>query len=190
MRMPPERIFVNPLTLRRCKYGSVEYVRADIYARELSQLARESLDREKKLAKLEAEVMALKNASANFDLVAILAKATPGDTLAFCRVCLLVEPAVRECLLRRSWDKDTIDQFMQDCRTKVEIAALKERFEWQPIETAPKDGTWCLIWLIYNAAVVAFWDEEDQGWYGIGNKIKPDEVTHWMPMPEPPKEGE
>lgn len=41
--------------------GTVEYVRADVHAKELSQLAIESKDRELALAKLEAEVLAVKD---------------------------------------------------------------------------------------------------------------------------------
>lgn len=29
----------------------------------------------------------------------------------------------------------------------------------------------------------------DGTWKAIGHKIKPSSVRHWMPMPEPPKEG-
>ena len=30
----------------------------------------------------------------------------------------------------------------------------------------------------------------DGTWKAIGHKIKPSSVRHWMPMPEPPKDGE
>lgn len=41
--------------------GTVEYVRADIYAKELTALAIESKERELALAKLEAEVIAIRD---------------------------------------------------------------------------------------------------------------------------------
>ena len=67
--------------------------------------------------------------------------------------------------------------------------------EWQPIETAPKDGTvfvswapdelhseggyWCLLyWEGKNySAFVEYWDGEPPG----------AEPKHWMSLPEPPQ---
>lgn len=67
--------------------------------------------------------------------------------------------------------------------------------EWNPIETAPRDGTVILAcninyvtyspiairWQTYhpNSAGKITWRTLD-GWKA--------EVTHWMPLPEPPKE--
>lgn len=76
--------------------------------------------------------------------------------------------------------------------------------EWQPIATAPKDGSWVLL----SGGYIDYgWDAEDNphcvvgqsyasrnwgdcwqfawydsGYYGIYNN-----PTHWMPLPEPPK---
>lgn len=63
---------------------------------------------------------------------------------------------------------------------------------WQPMETAPMDGSEILIWTIFAEQDVAWWDgrgwccgkEEDSGRsYYPGAKL-------WMPLPSPPKEGE
>ena len=58
---------------------------------------------------------------------------------------------------------------------------------WQLIETAPKDGTVIDLW---NAACGC--RVENASWFG-GVWIAPDapiheddDVTHWMPLPEPP----
>lgn len=64
--------------------------------------------------------------------------------------------------------------------------------DWQPIETAPRDGT-----VIIVPGGIAYWRERlnhwegPAGWYTItgfdwpGRPILWD-VTHWMPTPEPP----
>ena len=76
--------------------------------------------------------------------------------------------------------------------------------EWQPIETAPKDGTWILLaggkveddedefrmaiakWTNYLSGRTTDWHWQhcfyDGGYYGSY-----DGPTHWMPLPEPPK---
>lgn len=57
--------------------------------------------------------------------------------------------------------------------------------DWQPIETAPKDGTRILLWgdlpdwdgCFYE---VGYWDES------IGGFTCDVEPTHWQPLPKPP----
>lgn len=63
--------------------------------------------------------------------------------------------------------------------------------EWQPIETAPKDGSW--FWVKRDSQtgpqVSAFaWDESHDMWFaGTGWwQDFPMRFTHWMPMPNPP----
>lgn len=70
--------------------------------------------------------------------------------------------------------------------------------EWQPIETAPKDGTEVLVW--------ALWIDPDTDSFGSGSTFHKARIdkwvrgawwrtkqsphmqpTHWMPLPEPPK---
>jgi len=50
-----------------------------------------------------------------------------------------------------------------------------ERDEWQPIETAPKDGTKVILWLPDFHSV-------EMAWFCV-----PAEASHWMPLPTPPK---
>jgi len=64
--------------------------------------------------------------------------------------------------------------------------------EWQPIETAPKDGSKILGFdPSLLGIVIAQWDGA-LGWYvdkcsqdGLGFECMP--LTHWMPLPNPPK---
>ena len=59
--------------------------------------------------------------------------------------------------------------------------------EWQPIDTAPKDGTRVLLWLVPTAIAMPFgW--RGGRWMGDDYPLNMAEPSHWMPMPEPPKE--
>lgn len=69
-------------------------------------------------------------------------------------------------------------------------AADRQELDWQPISTAPKDGTWMLTWRngIINQTR---WQGEITGggmaWGGKGWQYPDWSLpTHWMPLPEPP----
>jgi len=77
--------------------------------------------------------------------------------------------------------------------------------DWQPIETAPKDGTWVLL---SGGSIYYGWDgetfpphvvaqfiggpkyREEQcwqfAWYDGGYYGEYENPTHWMPLPAPP----
>jgi hypothetical protein len=61
---------------------------------------------------------------------------------------------------------------------------------WQPIDTAPKDGTVVLIHYGTNASPgysgthIAHWDE--CWWSDWGMRLQDTGLTHWMPLPSPP----
>lgn len=88
------------------------------------------------------------------------------------------------------------------------LAAEVERRQWQPIETAPKDGT--AVWVsVDGQPCIGYWDPDDAfsqpKWFvkssfrrrGDGDLSLTDSVfgtyafgvepTHWMPLPEPPE---
>lgn len=56
--------------------------------------------------------------------------------------------------------------------------------EWQPISTAPMNGTWVL--LSNGIAVVAGrWSWHFRGWM-YGADLGPIAATYWQPYPDPP----
>lgn len=66
--------------------------------------------------------------------------------------------------------------------------------DWQPIETAPKDGTnFLAIGGIYHGLpFVARWEPSfysDQPWKLplSASRVYEHCLTHWMPLPEPPE---
>lgn len=66
--------------------------------------------------------------------------------------------------------------------------------EWQPIETAPRDGTWFLGWRPskYEECRVDVWawngfDSRENMFVDAADSICDDhQPTHWMPLPPPP----
>ena len=82
-----------------------------------------------------------------------------------------------------------------------EAADILERFQWRPIESAPRDGTRVLGYgkigfssvmsigtVVFDARV----GPGDGSWIGDPNEAteyQPEvcELTHWMPLPEAPK---
>ena len=67
------------------------------------------------------------------------------------------------------------------------LHAAVEACGWQPIETAPRDGTPVLV-----TGGIAYWREEKSAWFTITGEEYPGRriqwpVTHWMHLPAPPK---
>jgi len=61
--------------------------------------------------------------------------------------------------------------------------------EWQPIETAPKDYTYVLLW-DGSWHWIGIWDEDFGKWEVDGERHEDLIHTHWMPLPPPPKKGD
>ena len=69
--------------------------------------------------------------------------------------------------------------------------------EWQPIETAPKDGTEIMLWRgDWPCPIFAYWDDltdPDRGFWSACESILGDAMdgmvedpSHWMSFPTPP----
>lgn len=61
--------------------------------------------------------------------------------------------------------------------------------QWQPIETAPKDGRIILAGN-ENGTWPAIYRRESVGgdFYELGSDSTPINATHWMPLPQPPED--
>jgi hypothetical protein len=70
--------------------------------------------------------------------------------------------------------------------------------EWQVIETAPRDGTRLFLYLPQTPGYRAAVRQIVIGAFSLTNKkwrvektypgwVQQDRITHWMPLPEPPK---
>lgn len=63
---------------------------------------------------------------------------------------------------------------------------------WQPIETAPKDGTNILVFAIHpyedSYITVCAYCQNYKVFMYNGMTVGHAYLTHWMPLPEPPKE--
>ena len=62
------------------------------------------------------------------------------------------------------------------------IARIRELEEWQPIETAAKDGTRILVKDDEGEIFTANWDSGFQEWYVIGDHTSL-RFTHWRSLP-------
>ena len=107
------------------------------------------------------------------------------------------------------------DNQYSDCNTDFAWLAWQasrrttpDREAWQPIETAPKDGTQVLLsngtdveqgwWIHDEGGIIEHRDMDGRytgqtesdgfiGWWDVSGCMQP-EPTHWMPLPIPPQE--
>lgn len=74
----------------------------------------------------------------------------------------------------------------------AENKKLREALEWWPIETAPKNGTTILLsngtWINFGRWHRHLYGRGSPGWV-INDCGTVERITHWMPLPVPPKEG-
>lgn len=92
--------------------------------------------------------------------------------------------------MERLMEEPTLEEWCSMLHEKVE--RLEKEREWQPIDTAPKDGTGFLAaspdfisegnWHISTC----WWLWGEQKYQMCSSQVIP---THWQPLPPPPKGG-
>ena len=105
---------------------------------------------------------------------------------------IFIHPTER-CPVSKVWNRGEWKDHDSGAHGDMEYIRADLVSQWQPIETAPKDGTkilgawpqlrkhkWWTIQPIffYYGAWIHGWDEDED------LALHP---THWMPLPEPPK---
>ncbi len=102
------------------------------------------------------------------------------------RVGNILKPEVNASIYMR--DKNDALQ-TENTALRAELEELKKANEWQPIETASRDGTGILVYDGDQIIVVCFMNEKWSIGTEDGHRLylinKP---THWHPLPTPPEE--
>jgi hypothetical protein len=95
--------------------------------------------------------------------------------------------------LERYPDLDpNLDDAFDELRSAFNAGAASQAMTWQPIETAPKDGTVIDLWAVcghdYSGrAENQYWNKKRRVWvHTHGGDLSPFYVTHWMPIPDAP----
>lgn len=103
----------------------------------------------------------------------------------------------RKSYMAGDYDNDALVQCalaaLQTASTPASEGEIIERCagQWQPIETAPKDGTWFLAFQTDDIYPCQWHVEEPgegpgrEGWLDLFNQSL-EAPTHWMPLPEAP----
>lgn len=97
-------------------------------------------------------------------------------------------------------DYPEVAQVLMDYARAAVLADRERREGWQPIETAPRDGTTVVVYFKGHGPMTVAWEDpwgdgpEAATWCVTDHKHGPYPVrgyrtgddTHWMPLPEPP----
>lgn len=78
----------------------------------------------------------------------------------------------------------------EDAKNAEPESARHAQQTWQPIATAPKDGTDILLCdaRLMNLRMVASWEQDDHDfpWTTLDGSYHAERFTHWQPLPAPP----
>lgn len=100
------------------------------------------------------------------------------------------ESDLREAAVAYGTTQDIADSFKDDAEHYdlcLRALAQVRAAEWQPIETAPKDGTWIMV-IAATAKEPRPWfvRMEEGDWVNQRNIVVPQLFTHWQPLPPLP----
>jgi len=103
------------------------------------------------------------------------------------------EIALLEMLATAEAEVARLDSELAALRAELAASQERERRQWRPIESAPKDGTAIQLWWPqqYHCPLTGHWADKWNpliGWKVTGwNHDKyQTEPTHWQPLPSPP----
>ena len=82
--------------------------------------------------------------------------------------------------LRSAWFLHRLELVIEEVR----MSEHRDMNLWQPIETAPKDGSRILLATPSGKVSDGMWSTQYRVWSWPYVMVEP---THWMPAPEPPK---
>ena len=108
----------------------------------------------------------------------------------FCRACRYRDPLIDGNKLHDDncpW-VEYVHEFKKLLDGLSQLTA-REPQGWQPIETAPKDGTWILAYGIDGSLQRVSWGQtrnDGLQWCTVHGWAHFRYVTHWMPLPSPP----
>ena len=86
------------------------------------------------------------------------------------------------------WDSNMIECPPENLTKFAEalVAELAKEYEWQPIETAPKDNAVFLAWRKHATHPLMVRYEPSYDWFANYDGEHVYDLTHWMPLPKPP----
>ena len=97
------------------------------------------------------------------------------------------EPATPRTDAAHATRCDKPETRIQLLRMHAEALEIELAARWQPIDTAPRDGTNILTWDGHSISI-ACWLDIMGDWWGDDDCALCSTPTHWMPLPQPPTE--
>ena len=100
-----------------------------------------------------------------------------------------------DVIAKAIWHQDSQEVNAHRATAALRTAGFVIEQDWQPIETAPTDGTAVLCWPFNYSSlfegkaepeiVIGFFSEDD--WWCESTVAKTFDPTHWRPLPTPPE---
>ena len=116
---------------------------------------------------------------------------TTAEIVETARECAL-DRGCAECRLRDYGQPNCLNTILIGAADRLEalekeLAALREQQRWIPVTERLPEGMKPVIVCRSGERVQHGYKDVGDWWKVYGTRVK--KVTHWMPLPEPPKEG-